>query len=91
MDYLNFRTAACEVNMVALTACLGKAKKVLDASGGLNSEKILELEKKRKTLKDMFVRWEETWKETWSANNNDDPPKGHWTAREGALHVNWWC
>ena len=47
MDYLNFRTAACEVNMVALTACLGKAKKILDTSGGLNPEKILELEKKR--------------------------------------------
>ena len=72
MDYLNFRTAACEVNMVALTACLGKAKKILDTSGGLNSEKILELEKKRKTLKDMFVSWEVTWKETLSANNNDN-------------------
>ena len=72
MDYLNFRTAACEVNMVVLTACLSEAKKILDTSGGLDSEKILELEKKQKTLKDMFVRWEVTWKETRSANNNDN-------------------
>ena len=72
MDLLNFRTAACKVNIVALAACLGKAKKVLDTSGGLNSEKILELEKKRKTLKDMFARWDETWNNTMHANNNDD-------------------
>ena len=37
--------------MVVLTACLSEAKKILDTSGGLDSEKILELEKKQKTLK----------------------------------------